>query len=383
MAASPALTRFTIVQARLMDAVIPREVRLACVRVLIGQRRPSIGISRGSAVLTSMAFAALLVLPASGPTMHAPPATPTQASTEFVRGAYGKDGSGLGFDVMAATGFNSVMTGPYKQLLDPLAAKGIKGVVWLGNWLNTPACRFERDDAKVTSLVAGIVGHPAILAYFLGDEPHVSECPNAPAQFKKRSDLVHSLDPGSTTFTVIQAYENGTTRNYRPWAGAVDIIGFDVYPCKRSSVTCDFGAIDAAINAIEGAGITRYWAIVQDFQDCYYRLPTPQELRRQFDHWAKSNMAGYFVFSWNYQPADPKCVGASLGSYPDNLAELKYQNSRTFAASSTTAAQQSSPRPGAVSTNAASDALPAALISALVLICIAAITLLFRKGLRP
>src|SRR6266852_5164511 len=186
MAASPALTRFTIVQARLMDAVIPREVRLACVRVLIGQRRPSIGISRGPAVLTGIAFAALLVLPASGPTMHAPPATRTQASTEFVRGAYGKDGSGL---------------------------------------------------------------------------------------------------------------------------------GFDVYPCKRSSATCDFGAIDAAINAIEGAGITRYWAIVQDFQDCYYRLPTPQELRRQFDHWAKSNMAGYFVFSWNYQPADPKCVG-KLGQLP-------------------------------------------------------------------
>jgi hypothetical protein len=250
--------------------------------------------------------------------------------TGFVRGMYGKDSSHSGFDLMAGLGFNTVMASPYPQLLDPVAAKGLEGIVWLGNWLNAPACKFERNDATITTQVTAVAKQRAILAYYLGDEPHVSECPQAPAMFKQRTELVHSLAPGSVTFTVIQQSENGTLRNYAPWAGAVDVIGFDIYPCSKASSSCNFGAIDAAIAAIEGAGIKRYWAIIQDFQDCYYRLPTPQELRAQYDHWARSNMSGYLVFSWNYQSVDPKCVGTNLENHPDNISELKYENSRTF-----------------------------------------------------
>ena len=281
----------------------------------------------------------------SAPTLTRPQSLAT-ASSGFVRGVYGKDSSKSGSDVMASLGFNTVMTGSYRQLLDPLATKGLKGIVWLGQWLNLPSCKFERDDATITSQVKAIAGHPAILAYYIGDEPHVSECPNAPAMFKKRSDIIHSLDPGSTTFTVIQQSENGTVRNYAPWAGSVDVIGFDIYPCSKASSTCNFTAIDAAIAAIYSAGIKRFWAIPQDFQDCYYRLPTPQELGMQFDHWAKSSMSGYLVFSWNYQAQDPKCVGTNLESHPDNVAALKAVNSRTFVESTGRPAQP----PAAVST---------------------------------
>jgi hypothetical protein len=149
--------------------------------------------------------------------------------------------------------------------------------------------------------------------------------------FTQRSALVHSIDPGSKTFTVIQQFENGIERDYGPWAGTVDVVGFDIYPCSKAQpTTCDFAAIDKAITAIAGAGITNYWAVVQDFQDCYYRLPTAPELRVQFDHWSHSNMSGYFVFSWNYQSANATCPGTSLDSHPDHLAELKFENSRTF-----------------------------------------------------
>jgi hypothetical protein len=41
-------------------------------------------------------------------------------------------------------------------------------------------------------------------------------------------------------------------------------------------------------------------------------------------------MSGYFVFSWNYQSANATCPGTSLDSHPDHLAELKFENSRTF-----------------------------------------------------
>ena len=251
-------------------------------------------------------------------------------TSEFVRGVYGKDGSPTGYSTVAASGFNSVMTGPYTQLLDGVTGAGLHGVVWLGNYLNSPKCAFEKDDATITRLIRSVAGNPAVIAYYLGDEPHVTECPAAPQMFKARTALVHALDPAARTFTVIQASEHGVSHDYAPWAGAVDIIGFDVYPCVRSSSICNFNAIDSAIAAIKSAGITNYWAILQDFQDCYYRLPAPSELAAQFDHWARSDMSGYFVFSWNYQSADPKCTGVSLDSYSANVAELKYQNSRPF-----------------------------------------------------
>ena len=184
------------------------------------------------------------------------------------------------------------MTDPYLQSLAPLAAKGLKGVVWLGAWINAPTCGFEDDDAKIRSLVTPIAGNPAILAYYLGDEPLVTQCPLAPAMFKQRTALVHSLDPGSKTFTVIQQYEGTVARDYAPWAGAVDILGFDIYPCSQTQPKCDFTAIDSAIRSISSAGITDYWAVIQDFQDCFYRLPTPSELGSQFDHWASLRDVG-------------------------------------------------------------------------------------------
>jgi hypothetical protein len=268
-----------------------------------------------------------------------PPTVLAAGGAGIVRGAYGKDSSPSGFDVMAAEGFNTVMTDPYRQSLDPLAARGLKGVVWLGAWYNTPTCGFERDDATITSQVSAIAGDPAIEAYYLGDEPRVTECPQAPAMFKKRSELVHRLDPQARTFTVIQAFENNVSHDYSPWVGTVDVLGFDVYPCARASSTCDFSAIDSAITEIRRAGITHYWAVLEDFQDCFYRLPTPAELRGQFDHWAKSDMAGYLVFSWNYQSSNKTCAGTSLDLYPENLAVLKSENAQTFTPSPVAASQ--------------------------------------------
>ena len=248
---------------------------------------------------------------------------------DYVRGVYGKDSSQGGFDRIGSAGFNTVMTDPYIESLNPLAAKGLRGVVWLGAWINAPTCGFENDDTKIRALVTAIAGNKAILAYYLGDEPLVSQCPAAPTMFKQRTALVHSLDPGSKTFTVIQQYEGSIARDYAPWAGAVDILGFDIYPCSKAK-PCDFSAIDYAIDSISAAGITNYWAVIQDFQDCFYRLPTAQELGSEFDHWARSGMTGYFVFSWNYQASDSTCVGTSLDNHPDNVAMLKSENARTF-----------------------------------------------------
>ena len=187
---------------------------------------------------------ACLALPLSaGAAAHSAQPASTSPAT-FTRGTYGKDASTSGYRDIAAAGFNTVMTGPYPELLGNVAAEGMKGVAWLGNFINAPRCAFEKDDNTITRLLKVVAGSPVIAAYYLGDEPHVTECPQAPALFRQRTALVHALDPGSQTFTVIQASENGVSHDYKPWAGAVDIIGFDIYPCVRSSSMCNFNAID-------------------------------------------------------------------------------------------------------------------------------------------
>lgn len=333
-------------------------------------------LARRQLSVSCIAIMACLALPLSTDAhaaQHAPAYTGQPASTSpapFTRGAYGKDASTSGYHDMAATGFNTVMTGPYPELLRNVDAQGMKGVVWLGNFINGPTCGFDKDDNTVTRLLKVIAGSREISAYYLGDEPHVTECPQAPALFKQRTALVHALDPGSQTFTVIQASENGVSHDYAPWAGAVDIIGFDVYPCVRSSSMCNFNAIDAAIAAIKAAGIRRYWAIVQDFQDCYYRLPTPSEIAAQFDRWARSDMGGYFVFSWNYQPANSACAGAALDGRADNIGVLKAVNGRVFSHSAGAAQQAVANGPMPVSAVLAIVLILAALLGVVGLVAV-------------
>src|SRR5207237_5911719 len=140
----------------------------------------------------------------------------------------------------------------------------------------------------------------------------------------------HSLHPNVETFTVRQAFDNASANDSAPWAETVDLLGFDVYPCARAASSCEPTNIDTAIAAIHKAKITRYLAVVQDFQDCYYRLPTAPELASQFNHWADSSMSGYLVFSWNYQSPNAACAGTNLHDHPANLAQLKYENSQMF-----------------------------------------------------
>lgn len=276
----------------------------------------------------------------------------------FVRGTYGRDTTcrppgddsdngcqvGTGVDAMRAAGFNTVQADATPAALGALAAKGLKAIVWVGDW-NKQSCTWQLSDSRLSGATALVKRSPAIVAYYLADEPLLSSCPDAPAAFRARTRLVHSLDPGSKTFTLIQAYDHGPV-DYSKWVGAVDILGFDLYPCSfengldvsaqpkvRSS--CDFsGVLDTNIKRIERAGIKGYWGVLQDFQDCYYELPTPQDLRTQIMHWQRlaHHMSGYLVFSWNW--IGERCaydsLGVNLSDVPENVAELAYENHHFF-----------------------------------------------------
>jgi hypothetical protein len=286
----------------------------------------------------TLRLAALILLAGlvTSAAMVIPSRTARAASGSFVRGSYGQDSSTSGFDVIKGTGFNAVTAMPSKAKLDALAAAGMKGLVWLWGWDNT-TCSFAKSDAEIRTYVSAVAGHPAILAYQIDDEPNARLCPTAPSQIRARSDLVHSIDPSKPTYVVVSTWNGAKTYPYEDFAGTTDIMGLDVYPCSRS-YGCRFDNINNAIANADADGVQRYWAILQDFEDTYYRLPTTDELRQQFDLWDASRMEGYFVYHWNY---------GNLESHPDHLSLLAGQNARDFGGSVTTSP---SPSPSPTST---------------------------------
>src|SRR5207245_6438148 len=86
----------------------------------------------------------------------------------FVRGMHGADTPGARWDTFQSLGFDAVNVGPYAADLDNLASRGMRGVVWLGDY-DRSTCAFQMDDATVTTAVTPIAGHAAILAYYLAD----------------------------------------------------------------------------------------------------------------------------------------------------------------------------------------------------------------------
>lgn len=241
-------------------------------------------------------------------------------ATGFVRGAYGRDSSPGGVSIMRAAGFDSVTVGPWRTELDALHAAGMRGVVWLWDY-DDARCAFEKPDSWVRDVVGDIAGHPAILAYQIADEPSFARvdpgCPNVPGQVRARARLIESIDPGALTYVVIPTWDGRESFPYEHFAGTTDVMGLDVYPCWHELDECDLGLIDAAIAEADRDGVPRYWAVVQDFDDGWYRSPTAAELDAQLERWAGSRMEGYFVYHWNEGAVESK---------PDHLAVLAKHN---------------------------------------------------------
>ena len=77
--------------------------------------------------------------------------------------------------------------------------------------------------------------------------------------------------------------------------------------------------IDETIALLEQANVPRYWAILQAFADPTHRLPSPDELREQLDHWRGSRMEGFLWFSWNWGTEN-------LENHPDLVQVIAEEN---------------------------------------------------------
>jgi hypothetical protein len=230
-----------------------------------------------------------------------------------IRGVYDRDRSSTGFSNEAAIGFNYIDSGPYRDEMRALAAHHLKGLIWLGGY-DKSTCRFSESDGWVRSHVSAIAGSPAVGGYYVADEPDAARCPRAPAQMRARAALVKSIDPRPPTLLVTYRLDQ-----LRLFAGTVDVIGLDHYPCSYED-GCRYALIDREAAAADRLGI-RYWGIIQAFGDDYYKQPTSPQLYEEFVHWRATKMQGYLVFAWRWPRNKPSMWLANHAQLRTQLAK--------------------------------------------------------------
>jgi len=189
--------------------------------------------------------------------------------------------------------------------------RGARGLIWVGDYDNS-TCNWELSDSQVRSEVGR--GDPKVAGYVISDEPDPKACPDAPAQHRARSHMIHSLDPGKLTVMVMDANSGQASLDQIPqWAGVTDYVGLDPYPCYQGR-PCKYSWISTVIRAANRAGL-RYWGVVQAFADPPWRWPTAGEESHMLSQWASSKAAGYMTFAW-------KWAGSNLSDRPALLAAL-------------------------------------------------------------
>jgi hypothetical protein len=238
-----------------------------------------------------------------------PPPTPGPLPEPggFVRALWTKAGSTT-FGQARSLGFHMVLVNPDRAQLDRAYAAGLRAGVWLGNY-DGGACVWNWSDATVTQRITAVRGHPAIAYYFLADEPHAGAsggCSTAPQDLAERNALVKLLDPSVPTFV---------TENRREDFAAVgriaDVFGPIQYVCRISG-GCSVSKIPQTIAAVNAAGITNWWGVVQSFGEPaggYYRAPTPAELEQILAAWkAAPGIDGLMTYAWG-----EACCGDDIG----------------------------------------------------------------------
>jgi hypothetical protein len=249
-------------------------------------------IRRAARAFALTAFAALAAVAVAASETHQATASVSNAEAASLNGTFST--SEADWSSIAALDFGFGVASAYRTYLDAAAARGVRVLVWLGGYANEngQVCAFNWSDDKVRERIAEVRGHPAILAYFIDDEPH-AECPNAPAQIRARSELVKSLDPGVPTLI-----SENRASDFDELANTTDIMLLIIYPCNHAD-GCVYSKISERVQAAEAAGVARYWGAVQSFGDEYYRVPTAGELETLFERWHATRAERLVAYTWD------------------------------------------------------------------------------------
>jgi hypothetical protein len=278
--------------------------------------------------------------PTATPTTS-PTATPTPTPTPAPGGRYPMRGvffrqSDGGFDKQVRIGFNLIDSSPGEVADLPAGAKGL---TWVGDY-GRQSCTWERSDAQIASSVQAHVGDPKVGVWFISDEPWqggTPHCPNAPAQHKARTDLIHSIDPNAKTLVVLDGNSDQESLDQlAAWKDAADYVGVNAYICWQGQ-DCHYEWIDRIDQEARAVGLP-LWGVIQAHGDtadsqqmCIVatgggtrcgmtRVPTPAELHEEFEHWRRTSMSSYLVFSWRWPDGTPSLWLENHPELQDQLA---------------------------------------------------------------
>ncbi|HET8786473.1 MAG TPA: metallophosphoesterase family protein [Candidatus Limnocylindrales bacterium] len=205
---------------------------------------------------------------------------------------------------------------------------GVRGLYWLGGYVNAPTCNWEEPDALVAAKVRAAKGDRKIWGYYFSNEPDPYGCPTAIAQHRARARLIKSIDPHAATYVSLDMnWREQALAQLSGWRGVADYVGLNPYICFRGRGTCDFAWLDRVIAAADRAGIA-YFGHVQAFQADEWRWPSPAELAAMLDRWAQSRQRGYAVFTWSWG-------GSVLLDRPQLVRVLERYNGRRPSAAAT------------------------------------------------
>ena len=189
---------------------------------------------------------------------------------------------------------------------------GVKGLEYIGT------CAGATTSFQAT--IASFIGDPKVFGFYLMDEPYLRSCP--PANLKAESDWIHSSDPGTKTFIVVENASTNPARpsyahTYNPANTDVDLFGLVSYPCQKGVSGCAYSWIPSTVAAAERAGIpladiVPVYQVFGAYDAGQWVLPTAEQESEILSMWGSSVPTPVFdyAYSWGVQWGDQTLSGS-------------------------------------------------------------------------
>ncbi len=155
------------------------------------------------------------------------------------------------------------------QLMDAAAREGVQILLELSDFVRQ---RPEPDYAAIAATVRRYREHPALLAWYIIDEP--DETKTSPAHVRQVYKRIRALDPYHPVYLV-----NNRPHTYVDYLDGSDILAVDVYPVPKQPLR----RVRDLVQEARWTGTERkpVWLVAQAFGGVEHwpRAPSPMELR--------------------------------------------------------------------------------------------------------
>ena len=200
-------------------------------------------------------------------------------------------------------------------LMDAAAAEGMQILLELTEYARRKP---EPDYRAITALVKRYRQHPALLAWYLVDEP--AETKMAPASALAIYELIRELDPYHPVYLV-----NNRPHTYAAYSDASDILAIDVYPIPNYPISQVGNYMEQARwTSLERKPV---WLIAQAFGgvEHWARSPTATELRNMIYQGLVGGAKGVLFYRYcqeNERHIQPLALWREVQHLATELAEL-------------------------------------------------------------